>query len=207
MQNKAIRPLLNSIISPLKAHRKTELDKIPNKPIYTLWSRDGNFDNRKGAVFKPNHFVPLIVEKVNEKTMDFEENVGDEFWLSIDEVDQICNVSAKTMTDQNVNHNQNTDKHEIEAKEKFEVQKIVDNGIDGKEKREVQNTVDNGIDGKEKLEVQNILDNGIDGKEKLEVQNTVDNEMDGKEKLEVQNTADNGIYGKEKLEVQSTKDK
>ena len=29
-------------------------------PIYILWSRDGNLDNRSGAVYQPNHFVPLV---------------------------------------------------------------------------------------------------------------------------------------------------
>ena len=25
-----------------------------------LWTKDGNFDNRPGALFQPNHFVPVI---------------------------------------------------------------------------------------------------------------------------------------------------
>jgi len=29
------------------------------EPLFVLWSRDGNLDNRGGAWYAPNHFVPL----------------------------------------------------------------------------------------------------------------------------------------------------
>lgn len=35
-------------------------------PLHILWSRDGNLDNRRGAVFQPNHFVPLLYRKDSE---------------------------------------------------------------------------------------------------------------------------------------------
>ena len=31
-----------------------------------MWSRDGNLDNRPGAVFQPNHFVPLVCRHDSE---------------------------------------------------------------------------------------------------------------------------------------------
>lgn len=38
---------------------------LSSKPLFLLWSREGNLDNRAGAWFSPNHFVPLYrtVEK------------------------------------------------------------------------------------------------------------------------------------------------
>lgn len=33
------------------------------EPLNILWSRDGNFDNRRGVWFEPNHFVPVISEE------------------------------------------------------------------------------------------------------------------------------------------------
>lgn len=33
------------------------------EPLNILWSRDGNFDNRPGVWFEPNHFVPVISEE------------------------------------------------------------------------------------------------------------------------------------------------
>ena len=32
---------------------------ISSEPLFLLWSREGNLDNRAGAWFSPNHFVPL----------------------------------------------------------------------------------------------------------------------------------------------------
>ena len=51
--NKALRPLFHRMISPLRCSN-------PLPVIYVLWSRDGNLDNRKGAVYEPNHFIPFI---------------------------------------------------------------------------------------------------------------------------------------------------
>lgn len=36
-----------------------------SEPLFILWSREGNLDNRAGAWFSPNHFVPLY--KTGEK--------------------------------------------------------------------------------------------------------------------------------------------
>ena len=32
---------------------------VPLEPLFVLWTRDGNLDNRNGAWYSPNHFVPL----------------------------------------------------------------------------------------------------------------------------------------------------
>lgn len=36
------------------------------EPLSILWSRDGDFDNRPGAWFEPNHFVPVISQSEGE---------------------------------------------------------------------------------------------------------------------------------------------
>lgn len=38
---------------------------LSSEPLFILWSREGNLDNRAGAWFSPNHFVPLY--KTGEK--------------------------------------------------------------------------------------------------------------------------------------------
>lgn len=51
--NLALRPLMHGLVHPHLC--------VPDvSPIHILWSRDGNLDNRQGAVFQPNHFVPLV---------------------------------------------------------------------------------------------------------------------------------------------------
>ena len=47
-----LRPLFNNLIVPLH--------KTRNEEVVIMWSRDGNFDNRQGVAFTPNHFVLLI---------------------------------------------------------------------------------------------------------------------------------------------------
>lgn len=52
-------------------HRSVSLRTSPSldqpcgnvEPLNILWSRDGNFDNRPGVWFEPNHFVPVISEE------------------------------------------------------------------------------------------------------------------------------------------------
>jgi hypothetical protein len=65
--NAALRPLFNSIIRP----HSTPSASLP--PINILWSRT-SLDERRGAVFEPNHFVPIIVSDYecqhNEPTFD-----------------------------------------------------------------------------------------------------------------------------------------
>lgn len=58
--NKGIRPLIHTIITPVKMI--THKQNIPVLSI--MWTRDGNLDNRDGALFQPNHFVPVISRKV-----------------------------------------------------------------------------------------------------------------------------------------------
>ena len=33
---------------------------VPLEPLFVFWSRDGNLENRNGAWYSPNHFVPLF---------------------------------------------------------------------------------------------------------------------------------------------------
>ena len=53
--NKGIRPLLNGLLQPPVTNKKDS-----GEAFYILWSREGEFDNRPGVVFQPNHFVPVI---------------------------------------------------------------------------------------------------------------------------------------------------
>ena len=58
--NIALRSLMHGLVHPrLSAPAHVS-------PIYILWSRDGNLDNRQGAVFQPNHFVPLVCRDDSE---------------------------------------------------------------------------------------------------------------------------------------------
>ena len=52
--NPALRPLIHGLVHPRVSSATDVL------PIYILWSRDSNLDNRSGAVYRPNHFVPLV---------------------------------------------------------------------------------------------------------------------------------------------------
>lgn len=52
--NPALRPLIHGLVHPRVSSAADVL------PIYMLWSRDGNLDNRSGAVYQLNHFVPLV---------------------------------------------------------------------------------------------------------------------------------------------------
>ena len=51
--NLALPPLMHGLVHPRLCIPATV------SPIHIMWSRD-NFDNRQGAVFQPNHFVPLV---------------------------------------------------------------------------------------------------------------------------------------------------
>ena len=58
--NIALRSLMHGLVHPrLSAPAHVS-------PIYILWSRVGNLDNRQGAVFQPNHFVPLVCRDDSE---------------------------------------------------------------------------------------------------------------------------------------------
>ena len=50
--NFRFRPLMHQLLNP----RLSALDD-GRDPVYLLWSRDGSFDNRPSAWYKPNHFV------------------------------------------------------------------------------------------------------------------------------------------------------
>ena len=50
---RAIRQLFHGCIYPREVHGE-------NHTLYIMWTRDGNFDSRPGALFQPNHFVPLL---------------------------------------------------------------------------------------------------------------------------------------------------
>lgn len=49
-----IRDFLHSEICPREIQ-----NIVPLEPHFVLWTRDGNLDNRSGAWYSPNHFVPL----------------------------------------------------------------------------------------------------------------------------------------------------
>ena len=49
-----IRDFLHSEICPREIQ-----NIVPLEPLFVLWTRDGNLDNRRGAWYSPNHFVPL----------------------------------------------------------------------------------------------------------------------------------------------------
>ena len=61
---RAIRLLFHGCIYPREVHGE-------NHTLYIMWTRDGNFDSRPGALFQPNHFVPLLnpiygIDSVND---------------------------------------------------------------------------------------------------------------------------------------------
>ena len=35
-----------------------------------MWTRDGDFDNRPGAIFQPNHFVPVFPKREQKRLRD-----------------------------------------------------------------------------------------------------------------------------------------
>ena len=45
-----------NLLKPWRSHADDTLDK----PVYFLWSREGNLDNRPNAWYKPNHIVPVM---------------------------------------------------------------------------------------------------------------------------------------------------
>ena len=53
-----IHPLMSGVIKPRGMVEGK--DESGSAVFRLLWTRDGNFDNRPGAVFQPNHFVPVI---------------------------------------------------------------------------------------------------------------------------------------------------
>ena len=58
--NLALRPLMHGLIHPRLC------SPADVSPVHIMWSRDGNLDNRPGAVFQPNHFVPLVCRDNSE---------------------------------------------------------------------------------------------------------------------------------------------
>lgn len=52
--NLALRPLMHGLIHPRLC------SPADASPVHIMWSRDGNLDNRPGAIFQPHHFVPLV---------------------------------------------------------------------------------------------------------------------------------------------------
>ena len=82
--NKAIRPLYHGEIKPLE-HQ----DNASISPIYLMWSRDGNLDNRFGSLFEPNHFVPLIKKNIREDEFDSD----DDLILSVDDSVFVTNAT------------------------------------------------------------------------------------------------------------------
>ena len=54
--NFRFRPLMINLLKPRRSHVDGTLDK----PVYFLWSRDGNLDNPPNAWYKPNHIVAVM---------------------------------------------------------------------------------------------------------------------------------------------------
>lgn len=50
------RPLMVNLLKPRISHSDDRFDK----PVYLLWSRDGNLDNQPNVQYTPNHIVPVI---------------------------------------------------------------------------------------------------------------------------------------------------
>ena len=63
--NKAIRPFYHSEIKPI-----ANLEYNDSLPVYLMWSRDGNLDNRHGSLFEPNYFVPLLKRNMTDDGLD-----------------------------------------------------------------------------------------------------------------------------------------
>ena len=63
--NKAIRPFYHYEIIPMG-----NLEHKQSLPLYLMWSRNGNLDNRHGSLFEPNHFVPLLKRNVTYDGFD-----------------------------------------------------------------------------------------------------------------------------------------
>ena len=53
-----IHPLMSGVIKPRGMVEGK--DESGSAVFRLLWTRDGNFDNRPGAVLQPNHFAPVI---------------------------------------------------------------------------------------------------------------------------------------------------
>lgn len=60
--NMGIRPLFNNLFYPVSSN---EVNEGHIEIMYIMWSRDGNFDTRDGALFEPNHFVPLVKKQTS----------------------------------------------------------------------------------------------------------------------------------------------
>ena len=54
--NFRFRPLMMNLSKPQRSDAVDMLDK----PVYFLWSRDGNQDNRPNVWYKPNHIVAVM---------------------------------------------------------------------------------------------------------------------------------------------------
>ncbi len=54
------RSLLNSVIQPLRASSSGHYAVQPQTPVVILWTRAGDFDQTPGAIFQPNHVVPVL---------------------------------------------------------------------------------------------------------------------------------------------------
>ena len=52
--NEALRPLFHGEVTVVPYGEENS-----KTTIMILWSRDRNLDNRNGAVYDPNHFVPI----------------------------------------------------------------------------------------------------------------------------------------------------
>ena len=65
--NFRFRPLMMNLLKPRRSHADDTLDK----PVYFLWSREGNLDNRPNAWYKPNHIVPVMCAPDAQHKDDF----------------------------------------------------------------------------------------------------------------------------------------
>ena len=64
----SVYPSVNITTRPVYHQRISPVEPMDVPDLCLFWCRDGDFDHRPGAVFQPNHVVPLLnVEKVHQK--------------------------------------------------------------------------------------------------------------------------------------------
>ncbi|CAC5417793.1 unnamed protein product [Mytilus coruscus] len=56
---RGIRPILHRKIGPV-----SKTDSLHTLEVGIFWTRDRDLDSRRGSMFTPNHFVPLVISKL-----------------------------------------------------------------------------------------------------------------------------------------------
>ena len=74
--NFKFRPLMMNLLKPRRYHADDTFDK----PVYLLWSRDGNLVNRPNAWYKPNHIVAVMCVPDAQHKDDVEMSAKKKHW-------------------------------------------------------------------------------------------------------------------------------